>query len=115
VHLLADCCRVLTQGLPQEPTAGALCYGLGAAGLRAAAEDDEDDEKKGRQTVLVFDLGGGTFDVTVLTIEGAGLFEVKATGGDTHLGGEDFDSLLVNHLLKEFKAKRKTAPKVRVQ
>ncbi len=70
-----------------EPTAAALAYGL---------------DKKGHETVLVFDLGGGTFDVTVLEI-GEGVFEVKATAGDTHLGGSDFDHAIVNWLVEEFK------------
>lgn len=70
-----------------EPTAAALAYGM-----------HEKDEK----TILVFDLGGGTFDVSLLTIEG-GLFEVKATNGDTHLGGEDFDNRIIDHVLKQFK------------
>ncbi|OWM69547.1 probable heat shock protein ssa1 [Punica granatum] len=56
--------------------------------------------------VLIFDLSGGTFDVSILTIE-EGIFEVKATAGDTHLGGEDFDSRLVNHFVQEFKRKHK--------
>ncbi|KAF9004961.1 heat shock protein 70 [Hymenopellis radicata] len=57
-----------------------------------------------RRNVLIFDLGGGTFDVSLLTIE-EGIFEVKATAGDTHLGGEDFDNRLVNHFVQEFKRK----------
>lgn len=56
--------------------------------------------------VLIFDLGGGTFDVSLLTIE-EGIFEVKSTAGDTHLGGEDFDNRLVNHFVNEFKRKHK--------
>jgi len=75
-----------------EPTAAALCYGL--------------DSKEANKKVLIFDLGGGTFDVTVLSIDG-GIFEVKATGGDTHLGGEDFDNLVVDHFCKEFTLKHK--------
>lgn len=67
-----------------EPTAAAIAYGL-----------DKKAAKKGEQNVLIFDLGGGTFDVSLLTIE-EGIFEVKATAGDTHLGGEDFDNRLVN-------------------
>ena len=59
-----------------------------------------------QQNVLIFDLGGGTFDVSLLTIED-GIFEVKATAGDTHLGGEDFDNRLVNHFVQEFKRKHK--------
>ncbi|GGT26380.1 chaperone protein DnaK [Streptomyces kurssanovii] len=70
-----------------EPTAAALAYGL----------DKEND-----QTVLVFDLGGGTFDVSLLDI-GEGLVEVKATNGDTHLGGDDWDQRVVDHLVKQFK------------
>jgi heat shock protein 1/8 len=58
------------------------------------------------QNILIFDLGGGTFDVSLLTIED-GIFEVKATAGDTHLGGEDFDNRLVSHFVKEFKKKHK--------
>ncbi|KLO04240.1 heat shock protein 70 [Schizopora paradoxa] len=60
----------------------------------------------GERNVLIFDLGGGTFDVSLLTIE-EGIFEVKATAGDTHLGGEDFDNRLVNHFVQEFKRKNK--------
>ena len=70
-----------------EPTAAALAYGL---------------DKKGNETVLVFDLGGGTFDVTILEI-GEGVFEVKSTSGDTHLGGSDMDHAIVNWLAEEFK------------
>jgi len=72
-----------------EPTAAAIAYGL----------DKQDDEER---NVLIFDLGGGTFDVSLLTIDD-GVFEVMATAGDTHLGGEDFDNELVNHCVKEFK------------
>ena len=76
-----------------EPTSAAIAYGL--------------DKSKGKETnVLIFDLGGGTFDVSLLTIDD-GIFEVKATAGDTHLGGEDFDSRLLNHFLSEFKRKHK--------
>jgi molecular chaperone DnaK len=70
-----------------EPTAAALAYGL---------EKDED------QTILVFDLGGGTFDVSILEL-GDGFFEVKATSGDNKLGGDDFDQVIINHLVSEFK------------
>lgn len=73
-----------------EPTAAAIAYGL--------------DKKDGERNVLIFDLGGGTFDVSLLTIED-GIFEVKATAGDTHLGGEDFDNRLVDHFMQEFKRK----------
>lgn len=77
-----------------EPTAAALAYGL-------------DKNLRGERNVLIFDLGGGTFDVSILTIDEGSLFEVKATAGDTHLGGEDFDSRLVNFLADEFKRKHK--------
>merc|ERR1711861_77412 len=70
-----------------EPTAAALAYGM-----------DKEDGK----TIAVYDLGGGTFDVSVLEI-GDGVFEVKSTNGDTFLGGEDFDSAVVQWLIKEFK------------
>ncbi|ORE06932.1 hsp71-like protein [Rhizopus microsporus var. microsporus] len=76
-----------------EPTAAAIAYGL-------------DKKTKGEANVLIFDLGGGTFDVSLLTIE-EGIFEVKATAGDTHLGGEDFDNRLVDHFIQEFKRKFK--------
>uniref|UniRef100_A0A0X3PU49 Heat shock cognate protein n=1 Tax=Schistocephalus solidus TaxID=70667 RepID=A0A0X3PU49_SCHSO len=76
-----------------EPTAAAIAYGL--------------DKKVGTErNVLIFDLGGGTFDVSILSIED-GIFEVKSTAGDTHLGGEDFDSRLVSHFAQEFKRKHK--------
>lgn len=79
-----------------EPTAAAIAYGL----------DKKSGSNRGEQNVLIFDLGGGTFDVSLLTIE-EGIFEVKATAGDTHLGGEDFDNRLVNHFVTEFKRKNK--------
>ena len=75
-----------------EPTAAALAYGL-------------DKGEKGEKHVLIFDLGGGTFDVSILSIDEGSMFEVKATAGDTHLGGEDFDNRLVNHFAQEFKRK----------
>merc|ERR1711993_197229 len=77
-----------------EPTAAAIAYGL--------------DKKKGEGecNVLIFDLGGGTFDVSILSIED-GIFEVKSTAGDTHLGGEDFDNRMVDHFVNEFKRKHK--------
>ncbi|KAI3524293.1 hypothetical protein L1887_02946 [Cichorium endivia] len=78
-----------------EPTAAAIAYGL-----------DKKSSRKGEQNVLIFDLGGGTFDVSLLTIE-EGIFEVKSTAGDTHLGGEDFDNRLVNHFVTEFRRKHK--------
>ena len=61
-----------------------------------------DKKVTGEHNVLIFELGGGTFDVSLLTIED-GIFEVKATAGDTHLGGEDLDNCLVNHFIQEFK------------
>ena len=76
-----------------EPTAAAIAYGL-------------DKKVGGEKNILIFDLGGGTFDVSILTIE-EGIFEVKATAGDTHLGGEDFDNRMVNHFVEEFKRKHK--------
>ena len=75
-----------------EPTAAAIAYGL--------------DKKGDESTVLIFDLGGGTFDVSLLTID-EGIFEVKATAGDTHLGGEDFDNRMVEYFKQEFKKKHK--------
>merc|ERR1719305_1697871 len=75
-----------------EPTAAAITYGL--------------DKKGSEKNVLIFDLGGGTFDVSLLTIE-EGIFEVKATAGDTHLGGEDFDNRMVEHFVLEFKRKNR--------
>ena len=78
-----------------EPTAAAIAYGL-----------DKSGTSSGEKNVLIFDLGGGTFDVSVLSIED-GIFEVKATAGDTHLGGEDFDNRMVDYFLQEFKRKFK--------
>ena len=75
-----------------EPTAAAIAYGL----------DKKDEEKM----VLIFDLGGGTFDVSLLSIDD-GIFEVKSTAGDTHLGGEDFDNMLMKYFIDEFKRKHK--------
>ncbi|XP_001604460.2 endoplasmic reticulum chaperone BiP isoform X2 [Nasonia vitripennis] len=74
-----------------EPTAAAIAYGL--------------DKKDGEKNVLVFDLGGGTFDVSLLTIDN-GVFEVVATNGDTHLGGEDFDQRVMDHFIKLYKKKK---------
>ncbi|KAJ0771304.1 putative Heat shock protein 70 family [Helianthus annuus] len=79
-----------------EPTAAAVAYAL-----------DKRASVDGKMNVLVFDLGGGTFDVSVLTIDDAGVIEVKATGGDTHLGGEDFDNRMVNYYVSEIKRKHK--------
>merc|ERR1711976_823945 len=72
-----------------EPTAAAIAYGL-------------DKKVDGEKNILIFDLAGGTFDVSILTIED-GIFGVKSTAGDTHLGGEDFDNRMVNHFVQEFK------------
>ena len=76
-----------------EPTAAAIAYGL-------------DNKTEKEKNILIYDLGGGTFDVTLLTIE-EGVFEVKATAGDTRLGGEDFDTRLVQHFVQDFKRKHK--------
>ncbi|KAL5993972.1 70-kilodalton heat shock protein [Asimina triloba] len=78
-----------------ELTVAAIAYGL-----------DKKATSSGEKNVLIFDLGGGTFDVSLLTIK-EGIFEVKATAGDTHLGGEDFDNRMVNHFVQEFKRKHK--------
>jgi molecular chaperone DnaK len=75
------------QRIINEPTAAALAYGL---------------DKKKNETILVFDLGGGTFDVSILEV-GDGVFEVKSTAGDTHLGGDDWDARIVDYILSEFK------------
>jgi L1 cell adhesion molecule like protein len=75
-----------------EPTAAAIAYGL--------------DKKGGEKNVLIYDMGGGTFDVSLLSIE-EGIFEVKATAGDTHLGGEDFDNRLVDFCIQDFKRKNR--------
>ena len=72
-----------------EPTAASLAYGL---------------DKKNNETILVFDLGGGTFDVSILEV-GDGVFEVLSTSGDTNLGGDDFDKIIVNWLVADFKEK----------
>ena len=73
-----------------EPTAAAIAYGM--------------DKKSGEKSIVVFDLGGGTFDVSLLTIDN-GVFEVVSTAGDTHLGGEDFDQRVTEHFVKIFKKK----------
>merc|ERR1712209_66361 len=78
-----------------EPTAAAIAYGL-----------DKKNTGDKESNVLIFDLGGGTFDVSILSIEG-GIFEVKSTAGDTHLGGEDFDNRMVDHFVNEFKRKHR--------
>jgi L1 cell adhesion molecule like protein len=76
-----------------EPTAAAIAYGL-----------NKEEKTEGEQNILIFDLGGGTFDVSILSID-KGMFEVKATAGDTHLGGEDFDNRMVDFISGEFKQK----------
>ena len=76
-----------------EPTAAAIAYGL-------------DKKGQGEKNILIYDLGGGTFDVTIMSIED-GIFEVKSTAGDTHLGGEDFDRRLMEHFMQDFKKKHK--------
>nr|GEX10290.1 putative heat shock protein 70 family, peptide-binding domain protein [Tanacetum cinerariifolium] len=80
--------------LVNEPTAAAIAYGL-----------DKSADKYGPKhtNFFVFDMGGGTFDVSLLTITNEGTINVKAVGGDTHLGGEDFDKTMVNHCVDEFK------------
>jgi hypothetical protein len=77
-----------------EPTAAAIAYGLGSG------------KSEKERNVLIYDLGGGTFDVSLLHIQG-GVFTVKATAGDTHLGGQDFDTNLLDHFKKEFTRKTK--------
>nr|AGQ50301.1 heat shock cognate 70 [Leguminivora glycinivorella] len=104
-----------------EPTAAAIAYGLDKKGggernvlifdLGGGTFDVSiayglDKKGGGERNVLIFDLGGGTFDVSILTIED-GIFEVKSTAGDTHLGGEDFDNRMVTHFVQEFKRKYK--------
>lgn len=77
-----------------EPTAAAIAYGLGS------------NKSNKERNVLIYDLGGGTFDVSLLNIQG-GVFTVKATAGDTHLGGQDFDTNLLDHCKKDFQRKTK--------
>lgn len=84
--------------LVSEPTAAAVAYGL-----------KETRQRKGKRNILIFDLGGGTFDVSILTAQD-GVFEVVATAGDSHLGGEDFDQRLANQLAQEFKDKFQEDP-----
>jgi L1 cell adhesion molecule like protein len=85
-----------------EPTAAALSYGL------HSQKDSNND--KGKTNVVIFDLGGGTFDVSVLAMD-SGVFEVKATGGDTHLGGEDFDNSIMAYCMEKIKAQDATVHK----
>ena len=84
-----------------EPTAAAIAYDL-----------DKKASSVSEKNVLIFDLGGGTFGVSLLTIE-EGIFEVKATVVDTHLGSEDFDNRMVNHFVQEFKRLRSTSLRMR--
>ena len=86
--------RLNVKRIINEPTAAALAYGL-------------EKNLSGEKNVLIFDLGGGTFDVSVLTIDEGSLFEVLSTAGNTHLGGEDFDNRMVDHFVTEFKQKFK--------
>ena len=79
------------QRIINEPTAAAIAYGL----------DNQTDESIAKN-VLIFDLGGGTFDVTLLSVD-SGILEVKATNGDTHFGGNDFDNVLIEHGIEEFR------------
>merc|ERR1712050_692149 len=88
-------CGLEIMRIINEPTAAAIAYGL-----------DRKEKAKGERNVLIFDLGGGTFDVSLLVIE-EGIFEVKATSGDTHLGGEDFDNRMVDFFLQDFKRRYK--------
>merc|ERR1719159_2036658 len=81
------------QRIINEPTAAAIAYGL-------------DKKDSASSNILIYDMGGGTFDVSLLKLEN-GIFEVKATAGDTHLGGEDFDNKIVDHCIKEFEKKNK--------
>jgi hypothetical protein len=92
-HFLLPSTKPPTGCDSNEPTAAAIAYGL-------------DKKVTGERNVLIFDLVGGTFDVSLLTIE-EGIFDVKTTAGDTHIGGEDFDNRLVNHFAQEFKRKNK--------
>ena len=78
-----------------EPTAAAIAYGM-----------DKTKNSNKESTILIFDMGGGTFDVSILSLD-EGIFEVKSTAGDTHCGGEDFDHRIVQHLIQEFKRKHK--------
>ncbi|PNX66925.1 heat shock protein [Trifolium pratense] len=82
-----------------EPTAAAIAYGLGKR-----------INYVGERNIFVFDLGGGTFDVSLLTIKDK-VFQVKATCGNTHLGGEDFDDRMVNYFAEEMKRKKNCEPK----
>ncbi|XVF20067.1 hypothetical protein REPUB_Repub11eG0166300 [Reevesia pubescens] len=90
-----DSQRLNVMRIINEPTAAAIAYGL-----------DKKATSVGEKNVLIFDLGGGTFDASLLTIE-EGIFGVKTTAGDTHLGVEDFDNRMVNHFVQEFKRKKK--------
>lgn len=82
-------------GVINEPTAASLAYGIGSDGKVRSEQE---------RTIIVYDLGGGTFDVSLLSVED-GVFEVLATSGDTHLGGEDFDNSVFDHMVKQFEKK----------
>mmetsp|Transcript_54693 Transcript_54693/g.127944 ORF Transcript_54693/g.127944 Transcript_54693/m.127944 type:complete len:664 (-) Transcript_54693:39-2030(-) len=86
------------QRIVNEPTAAAIAYGL-----------DQKKDKAEEQNILIFDMGGGTFDVSILSIQD-GVFEVKATAGDPHLGGEDFDNRLLSHCIADFRRKFQSDP-----
>lgn len=80
-----------------EPTAACIAYGF---------QNKDLTKKKGEETILVFDFGGGTFDSSLMTLDAeTGVFEVRATAGNSHLGGEDLDNRLVNYFIAEFKKK----------
>jgi len=87
-----------------EPTAAAIAYGLDAQGKQKGESEAKEDVN-----ILVFDMGGGTFDVSILTIQDT-VFEVRATAGDPHLGGEDFDNRMLSHCIAEFRRKHKADP-----
>merc|ERR1719454_2607284 len=90
------CLNVLR--IVNEPTAAAIAYGL-----------DAKENKEEETNILIFDMGGGTFDVSVLCIQDT-IFEVRATAGDPHLGGEDFDNRMLSHCISEFRRKFKSDP-----
>jgi len=99
-----------------EPTAAAIAYGLDQKGQEKEKEkkadkkpDKKASDKEQETNILVFDMGGGTFDVSILCITDT-VFEVKATAGDPHLGGEDFDNRLLSHCINEFRKKHKSDP-----
>ena len=113
--LAADIAGLNILRMINEPTAAALAYGLHRKQQefqqqqQQQKEEEEELNKKYKKDhyILVYDLGGGTFDVSILAITCQGIFEVKATGGDTHLGGEDFDMILMNYYMKQYQRKYK--------